>query len=111
MSFWRNLKIGAKIYIGFGAMILALIGLYATGIISLRHTRTPRPNWRDTDSESIAIEILDADVATMADLGIEYSAMRMPNRDRRPETQNAAVKQALAGRPEQHHRSEVPAGA
>lgn len=73
MSFWRNLKIGSKIYIGFGLMLLALAGLFAAGYLALSESSRATMELADTDSEALDVTNLDAEVASLAGLVTEFS--------------------------------------
>jgi methyl-accepting chemotaxis protein len=73
MAFWRNLKIGSKIYIGFGLMLLALAGLFAAGYLALGESSRATMELADTDSEALDVTNLDAEVASLAGLVTEFS--------------------------------------
>ena len=96
MAIWQNLKISAKIYIGFGAMILALAGLFAMGAISLKQTGGSAAEMSDTDSEALDLTNLDAEIASMSAQAVEYSLTFDPDTYKQAQAGVETVKQVLA---------------
>jgi len=93
MAFWRNLKIGAKIYIGFGLMLLALAGLFAAGYVALGRSSTSALEMADTDSEALDTTNLDAEVASLSGLVTEFSLTFEPATLKQAQDEAAVVRQ------------------
>jgi len=73
MALWQNLKIGTKIYVGFGLMLLALAGLFGAAYWALSESSSSALAMADTDSEALDTTNLDAEVASLSGLVTEYS--------------------------------------
>jgi methyl-accepting chemotaxis protein len=94
MPFWQNLKIGTKIYIGFGLMMLALAGLFAAGYVALDESSRSTFEMADTDSEALDVTDLDAEVATLSGQITEFSLTFEPETLKLAQAQAGVVKEA-----------------
>ena len=95
MAFWKNLKIGTKIYIGFGIMLLALAGLFAAGYLALTHSSESTFEMADTNSEALDTTNLDAEVASLSGLVTEFSLTFDPNILKQAQDEAAVVRQVF----------------
>jgi methyl-accepting chemotaxis protein len=95
MAFWRNLKIGSKIYIGFGLMLLALAGLFGAGYFALNESSGSTFEMADTDSEALDVTDLDSEVATLSGQVTEFSLTFAPETLKLAQAQAAVVKEAF----------------
>ena len=95
MAFWRNLKIGTKIYIGFGIMLLALAGLFGAGYFALSNSSSAAMELADTDSEALDITNLDAEVASLSGLVTEFSLTFAPETLKKAQERTTVVQQAF----------------
>ena len=95
MAFWKNLKIGTKIYIGFGIMLLALAGLFGAGYLALTHSSESTFEMADTNSEALDTTNLDAEVASLSGLVTEFSLTFDPNILKQAQDEAAVVRQVF----------------
>jgi methyl-accepting chemotaxis protein len=95
MSAWQNLKIGTKIYLGFGIMLLALAGLFGAGYFALSESSTSTFEMADTDSDALDLTDLDAEVATLSGQITEFSLTFSPETLKLAQAQVAVVKEAF----------------
>jgi methyl-accepting chemotaxis protein len=93
MAVWQNLKIGTKIYIGFGLMLLALAGLFAAGYVALSESSGSTFEMADTDSEALDTTNLDAEVASLSGLVTEFSLTFEPATLKAAQDQAAKVRE------------------
>ncbi len=63
-NFVANIKIGPKIYVGFGIVLLLLVGMAGLTVLAIEHLRTNFDDYANMASDALLVTDLDANMAT-----------------------------------------------